>query len=130
MKVIKHIIIMHTPLLICKSLTNLIIFQKFNFRKKMNLIEALNSCFDFVDKIDKNNLYYAIILFTTLMFLWENYLSFRQVFFKSIFVVYNFLAKTYFNLVFSRKDQHKSTRRIIKRHRSRHIYKISFLCSR
>ena len=43
------------------------------------MIENLNSCFDFVDKIDKDDLFNAIIVFSTLMFLWENYLSFRQV---------------------------------------------------
>ncbi len=65
----------------------------------MTLIEGLNSCFDFVDKIDKNDLFSAIILFTSLMYLWENYLSYRQVtyFFKNIsnFFVYSFFSKTF-----------------------------------
>ncbi|CAF1008983.1 unnamed protein product [Brachionus calyciflorus] len=44
----------------------------------MSLIEALNSCFDFVDKIDKSTLFNTVIFFITLMYLWETYLSFRQ----------------------------------------------------
>ena len=45
----------------------------------MSFIETLNSCFDFVDTIKKDTLFFTIIAFMTLMFLWENYLSFRQV---------------------------------------------------
>ena len=45
----------------------------------MTLIETLNSAFDFVDGIDPKVLFNVIILFTTIMFLWENYLSYRQV---------------------------------------------------
>jgi len=44
----------------------------------MTFIETLNSYFDFVDSIDKDTLFYAIIGFMTVMFLWENYLSYRQ----------------------------------------------------
>ena len=45
----------------------------------MTFIEELNSYFDFVDKIDHVTLFYAIIGFMTVMFVWENYLAFRQV---------------------------------------------------
>jgi hypothetical protein len=45
----------------------------------MSFIETLNSYFDFVDKIDKNDMFSAILIFMTVMFIWENYLSFRQV---------------------------------------------------
>ncbi|RNA09481.1 CAAX prenyl protease 1 -like protein [Brachionus plicatilis] len=44
----------------------------------MSLIENIKSSFDFVDAIDKATLFNAIIIFMTLMYLWETYLSFRQ----------------------------------------------------
>lgn len=45
----------------------------------MSLIENLNSYFDFVNEIDKESMFYSIITFMGIMFVWENYLSFRQV---------------------------------------------------
>jgi STE24 endopeptidase len=44
----------------------------------MSFIQWFNSLFDFVDKIDKNVLFYSIIGFMTVMFLWEQFLSLRQ----------------------------------------------------
>lgn len=44
----------------------------------MSIIESLNSCFDFVDSIDKNTLFNVIVAFITLMYIWETYLSYRQ----------------------------------------------------
>jgi hypothetical protein len=79
----------------------------------MSFIETLNSYFDFVDKIDKNDMFSAILIFMTVMFIWENYLSFRQVDFKfklnlnciqmDIFVI--------INLVFSSKKNQTNTKR-------------------
>ncbi len=43
------------------------------------LLQSFNSLFDFFDDIDKDWLFQVIIGFVTLMFLWENYLSYRQV---------------------------------------------------
>jgi STE24 endopeptidase len=44
----------------------------------MGIFESFNSCFNFVDKIDKNDLFSGIIVFMTLMFVWEYFLSIRQ----------------------------------------------------
>lgn len=43
-----------------------------------SFIESFNSLFDFFDAIDKDLLFQVIIGFVTLMFVWENYLSYRQ----------------------------------------------------
>ena len=45
----------------------------------MSFIQQLNSAFDFVDKLDPQNLFYGIFIFSWIMFLWEYYLSYRQV---------------------------------------------------
>ncbi len=42
-------------------------------------IQAFNALFDFFDHMDKNWLFQVIIAFVTFMFIWENYLSYRQV---------------------------------------------------
>lgn len=45
----------------------------------MSLIQQLNSVFDFVDNVDALTLFYGILTFSWIMFLWEYYLSYRQV---------------------------------------------------
>lgn len=44
----------------------------------MTIIETLNSYFDFVDRFDKETVFYGIIGFMFVMFLWENYMEIRQ----------------------------------------------------
>lgn len=44
----------------------------------MSFIQTFNSCFDFVETVDKTDMFHAILVFMTVMFLWENYLSYRQ----------------------------------------------------
>ena len=45
----------------------------------MTFVQSLNSFFEFVDQIDKVYLFYSIVVFRTVMFIWENYLAIRQV---------------------------------------------------
>ena len=45
----------------------------------MTFIQNLNAAFDFVDRVDAGQLFTGILIFTWIMFLWEYYLSFRQV---------------------------------------------------
>lgn len=44
----------------------------------MGMIEEFNSLFDFVDQIEKDLLFNSIIIFITLMYIWQTYLSYRQ----------------------------------------------------
>lgn len=46
--------------------------------EEMGLIQEINTLFDFVDKIDKDALFYVILGFMGIMFLWETYLALRQ----------------------------------------------------
>lgn len=55
----------------------------------MSLIETLNSSFDFVDAIDKATLFKTVIIFMLLMYVWDTYLSYRQV----IFIKFYFIGK-------------------------------------
>ena len=48
-------------------------------QKSVPTLSVPNSCFDFFDTVDKDKLFFTIIIFVTVMFLWENYLSYRQV---------------------------------------------------
>jgi STE24 endopeptidase len=45
----------------------------------MSFIQQFNSLFDFFDTLDAEILFYGIFIFSWIMFLWEYYLSFRQV---------------------------------------------------
>ncbi len=46
----------------------------------MTFIAQLNGYFDFVDNFDPETLFYAVLLFCWITFIWEYFLSFRQVF--------------------------------------------------
>ena len=50
----------------------------------MTFIETLNSLFDFVDLISPSAFFNGIICFMTVMFVWENYLTYRQVRFELV----------------------------------------------
>ncbi|UJR25318.1 hypothetical protein I4U23_006669 [Adineta vaga] len=41
-------------------------------------VSKLEDCFSFLDKIDSNTLFYALLIFTWIISLWEHYLSYRQ----------------------------------------------------
>lgn len=43
------------------------------------LISTLEEYFSFLDRIEPNTLFYALIIFTWMISLWEHYLSYRQV---------------------------------------------------
>lgn len=43
------------------------------------LISTLEEYFSFLDQIEPNTLFYALIIFTWMISLWEHYLSYRQV---------------------------------------------------
>lgn len=47
--------------------------------KGTSLIQQFNSFFDFFDGIDKDLMFQVIISFVTVMYIWETYLSYRQV---------------------------------------------------
>lgn len=47
--------------------------------KGTSLIQQFNSLFDFFDAIDKDLMFQVIIGFVTVMYIWETYLSYRQV---------------------------------------------------
>jgi hypothetical protein len=45
----------------------------------MTFLKTLNSNFDFFDGIDPHTLFLSIVAFCTVMYIWENYLEYRQV---------------------------------------------------
>ncbi len=82
-------------------------------------IQAFNALFDFFDHMDKNWLFQVIIAFVTFMFIWENYLSYRQVAntLSSYFQLKNISNQIIFQVPCS-KNQRKSSQRASRRHRT------------
>lgn len=75
----------------------------------MTFVQSLNSMFDFVDKFDKVTLFYTIVVFFTLMFIWENYLSIRQVSLNfDLNMFFAILRSTFWNLFLKTRVEKKT----------------------
>lgn len=61
-----------------KKNTKMDVINSTSLEDGKTLIQTFNSLFDFFDQIDKILLFQVIIGFVTFMFIWENYLSYRQ----------------------------------------------------